>query len=193
MLLTRSPLTTHPKADGPFDLHVLSTPPAFVLSQDQTLQQNQKETPPQQHTSGQQTPAKTTHPTHRQAQQTPTNKQSTLLSSQRTDTHQDDRQTVLGATLLTYLASAAESNLTTTLPGCRSRPISFGSSGGGASRPEPQRGCQLCQRPVKPGCSLCPGPCASVPTPRPGYPRSLACRRFPAASTVPSNCARGTS
>jgi hypothetical protein len=35
VLLTRSPLI-HPKA-SPFDLHVLSTPPAFVLSQDQTL------------------------------------------------------------------------------------------------------------------------------------------------------------
>ncbi len=33
MLLTRPPLD--PKA--PLDLHVLSTPPAFVLSQDQTL------------------------------------------------------------------------------------------------------------------------------------------------------------
>jgi hypothetical protein len=33
VLLTRLPLT--PK--GPFDLHVLSLPPAFVLSQDQTL------------------------------------------------------------------------------------------------------------------------------------------------------------
>ena len=33
MLLTRPPLT--PK--GPLDLHVLGTPPAFVLSQDQTL------------------------------------------------------------------------------------------------------------------------------------------------------------
>ena len=33
MLRTRAPLT--PK--GPFDLHVLSLPPAFVLSQDQTL------------------------------------------------------------------------------------------------------------------------------------------------------------
>ena len=33
MLLTRAPLT--PK--GAFDLHVLSLPPAFVLSQDQTL------------------------------------------------------------------------------------------------------------------------------------------------------------
>ena len=35
---------THPFAgDGllrPLDLHVLSTPPAFVLSQDQTLQEN---------------------------------------------------------------------------------------------------------------------------------------------------------
>ena len=34
MLLTRSPLD--PKI--PFDLHVLGTPPAFILSQDQTLQ-----------------------------------------------------------------------------------------------------------------------------------------------------------
>ena len=33
MLLTRPPLT--PK--GSFDLHVLGMPPAFVLSQDQTL------------------------------------------------------------------------------------------------------------------------------------------------------------
>src|SRR5881628_1747985 len=35
---------THPFAGYPFrdprDLHVLSTPPAFVLSQDQTLQEN---------------------------------------------------------------------------------------------------------------------------------------------------------
>jgi hypothetical protein len=37
VLLTRSPLT-HPKMNA-LDLHVLSTPPAFVLSQDQTLQQ----------------------------------------------------------------------------------------------------------------------------------------------------------
>jgi hypothetical protein len=28
----------HPERHDPFDLHVLSTPPAFVLSQDQTLQ-----------------------------------------------------------------------------------------------------------------------------------------------------------
>ena len=45
MILTRSPLT-HPQGAGPFDLHVLSTPPAFVLSQDQTLQKNQS---PRQH------------------------------------------------------------------------------------------------------------------------------------------------
>ena len=42
-LLTRPPLkhySFHPKTSGvmsPLDLHVLSTPPAFVLSQDQTL------------------------------------------------------------------------------------------------------------------------------------------------------------
>ena len=38
VLLTRSPLEYPPKEAFPFDLHVLSTPPAFVLSQDQTLQ-----------------------------------------------------------------------------------------------------------------------------------------------------------
>ena len=36
-LLTRPPLSFSPKELAPFDLHVLSTPPAFVLSQDQTL------------------------------------------------------------------------------------------------------------------------------------------------------------
>jgi hypothetical protein len=39
VLLTRSPLIGSPKRASPFDLHVLSTPPAFVLSQDQTLHQ----------------------------------------------------------------------------------------------------------------------------------------------------------
>ena len=40
VLLTRSPLEYPPPKwrAFPFDLHVLSTPPAFVLSQDQTLQ-----------------------------------------------------------------------------------------------------------------------------------------------------------
>ena len=48
MLLTRSPLTNtargrkleaigHSQRAGPFDLHVSGTPPAFILSQDQTL------------------------------------------------------------------------------------------------------------------------------------------------------------
>ena len=36
-LLTRSPLSTDASICFSFDLHVLSTPPAFVLSQDQTL------------------------------------------------------------------------------------------------------------------------------------------------------------
>ena len=39
-LLIRSPLSDHPKTITPFDLHVLGTPPAFVLSQDQTLEFN---------------------------------------------------------------------------------------------------------------------------------------------------------
>ena len=37
MLLTRSPLSTRASPGFSFDLHVLSAPPAFVLSQDQTL------------------------------------------------------------------------------------------------------------------------------------------------------------
>ena len=37
MLLTRSPLYPRPKASYSFDLHVLGAPPAFILSQDQTL------------------------------------------------------------------------------------------------------------------------------------------------------------
>ena len=39
-LLTRSPLNKYPKIPIPFDLHVLGMPPAFVLSQDQTLEFN---------------------------------------------------------------------------------------------------------------------------------------------------------
>lgn len=40
VLLTRSPLIPGASTGSSFDLHVLSTPPAFVLSQDQTLQKN---------------------------------------------------------------------------------------------------------------------------------------------------------
>ncbi len=36
-LLTRAPVSTFPKESFPCDLHVLGLPPAFVLSQDQTL------------------------------------------------------------------------------------------------------------------------------------------------------------
>ena len=39
MLLTRSPLSGDPKVPFALDLHVLGTPPAFVLSQDQTLRE----------------------------------------------------------------------------------------------------------------------------------------------------------
>ena len=37
MLLTRSPLIPRASTGSSFDLHVLSTPPAFILSQNQTL------------------------------------------------------------------------------------------------------------------------------------------------------------
>jgi hypothetical protein len=38
VLLTRPPLTASVAQGDSLDLHVLGTPPAFVLSQDQTLQ-----------------------------------------------------------------------------------------------------------------------------------------------------------
>src|ERR1700733_4184057 len=39
VLLPRSPLGHSPEGKASLDLHVLSTPPAFVLSQDQTLRE----------------------------------------------------------------------------------------------------------------------------------------------------------
>src|SRR5688572_23608238 len=39
-LLSRPPLTIRASPDRPFDLHVSCTPPAFILSQDQTLRMN---------------------------------------------------------------------------------------------------------------------------------------------------------
>ena len=44
VLLTRSPLIHQASLASPFDLHVLSTPPAFVLSQDQTLRKRKNRT-----------------------------------------------------------------------------------------------------------------------------------------------------
>jgi hypothetical protein len=41
VLLTRSPLSPVPKDWFSLDLHVLSVPPAFVLSQDQTLREDE--------------------------------------------------------------------------------------------------------------------------------------------------------
>jgi hypothetical protein len=90
VLLTRSPLTTTPKSNGPFDLHVLSTPPAFVLSQDQTLQQKPKEKQPHHPQAAERSQQTTTHTTKHVRVGTTNHTQpfnGTLLSSQRTDTH----------------------------------------------------------------------------------------------------------
>src|SRR5690606_1133732 len=80
---------THPfaarapqKEAFPHDLHVLSTPPAFVLSQDQTLQQN--------HEPGKHPP---THTKHAGRQAPNGTSQSTLTRYQRTDTHQRPART----------------------------------------------------------------------------------------------------
>ena len=63
VILTRSPLNPPPKKGaGPFDLHVLSTPPAFVLSQDQTLQTKTEQPQPKQARAEQQKPEKKPQP-----------------------------------------------------------------------------------------------------------------------------------
>ena len=72
---------------SPFDLHVLSTPPAFVLSQDQTLRtKTNSENPnqPNHHTAAR--PARTI-PTKKPNKQTRHQKANTLSSSQTTPTH----------------------------------------------------------------------------------------------------------
>ena len=56
VLLTRSPLINQASLVFSFDLHVLSTPPAFVLSQDQTLRYKTKSL-----TTRSQTPTQTVH------------------------------------------------------------------------------------------------------------------------------------
>ena len=65
VLLTRSPLIHPASWASPFDLHVLSTPPAFVLSQDQTLRKSIAPTRPK---PGQQ-PYEADHPKKEMAQQ----------------------------------------------------------------------------------------------------------------------------
>ena len=84
VLLTRSPLEHPPKEAFPLDLHVLSTPPAFVLSQDQTLQQKPKEKNPSRKILPKPQPHK-----RARKQTIGTGISSTLLSSQRTTTHRN--------------------------------------------------------------------------------------------------------
>ena len=98
VLLTRSPLIhTHQKEGAsPFDLHVLSTPPAFVLSQDQTLQTKPTKTSPNQPQTASQNPQSVQqsrkpdqtqpNPTQKRARQTKT-KQTPKNHTQQTKVH----------------------------------------------------------------------------------------------------------
>src|SRR4051812_46279288 len=102
-----------PQRAFPLDLHVLSTPPAFVLSQDQTLQKNLKtrQAPKKQEAH------QRNHPKMKKT--IGTGITSTLLSSQRTSTHQklpDFRRESFGG----YSSS---------LPGPVQRPLSGGLTG----------------------------------------------------------------
>ena len=91
MLLTRSPLIHPASWASAFDLHVLSTPPAFVLSQDQTLRTKTKTLKPRK--TNQKTrsaiPTKNTQKQKTGIKQKQTN---TLSSSQTTPTHSNARR-----------------------------------------------------------------------------------------------------
>src|SRR3954453_7813548 len=73
-----------PRRAFPLDLHVLSTPPAFVLSQDQTLQQKPVE---KQSPSNKKVAKGIQNPKGSGKKLLGTGLSSTLLSSQRTTTH----------------------------------------------------------------------------------------------------------
>jgi hypothetical protein len=99
VLLTRSPLEYPPKEAFPLDLHVLSTPPAFVLSQDQTLHRKQptENILTKQRSTSKQSPEslfvnskKPNHPKKGWTEVQHTNQSSTntLLSSQKSDAQQ---------------------------------------------------------------------------------------------------------
>ena len=98
VLLTRSPLIPPASWGSSFDLHVLSTPPAFILSQDQTLRKKirtQHKPPGKRRTHAAQNskPAKKPATPHRSGMTSKStnqktigiNKHGTLLSSQTTE------------------------------------------------------------------------------------------------------------
>jgi hypothetical protein len=114
-----------PERAFPLDLHVLSTPPAFVLSQDQTLQQKPKIGKlSRQHVMLPKEP-QPTHLTNRQASPGKntigTGLSSTLLSSQRTTTHREtdrlSRRPAPGALVQLYcLARALSTGISRFVP-----------------------------------------------------------------------------
>ena len=83
MLLTRSPLIHPASWASAFDLHVLSTPPAFVLSQDQTLRTKTKTLKPRKPTN-QTRPASNPNQKHSKTKNRHKKQTNTLSSSQTT-------------------------------------------------------------------------------------------------------------
>ena len=86
MLLTRSPLIHPASWASAFDLHVLSTPPAFVLSQGQTLRTKTKTLKPRKTNQKTRSPIPTKN-TQKQKTGIKQKQTNTLSSSQTTPTH----------------------------------------------------------------------------------------------------------
>ena len=95
VLLTRSPLIQDQQkpVPSPFDLHVLSTPPAFVLSQDQTLQTKPTNQAPTNHKQPARTQSQYNSPENQtKAQPNPHNKRKEARTRQ-TKTKQTPKTT----------------------------------------------------------------------------------------------------
>ena len=93
MLLTRSPLIHPASWASAFDLHVLSTPPAFVLSQDQTLRTKTKNVKAPEKPTKQNRLASNPNQKHSKTKNRHKTKQTnTLSSSQTTPTHSNARR-----------------------------------------------------------------------------------------------------
>ena len=128
-LLTRSPLRLIEASfhRSSFDLHVLSTPPAFVLSQDQTLRQKY----PQTSKTGRRTITK--HISRLAHQKVNKSKQTTTQPPLTQHPRKDTKQTETRTAIQTNMASKFTNTLLSSQTSHALAPSAFWPSGRGAT------------------------------------------------------------